>query len=324
MGTSLSLVVPAYNEGERLAAGLQTLMEGISSEETQIVVVDDGSTDGTVDVARDQLASWPHHEVVCLDRNCGKGAAVRAGVARARGEIIAYIDADMATDPRDLVTLTNALQGNHLAVGSRAHEGSVVNRELHRRAMNWTFATLVSRLTELPYMDTQCGFKAFKGSIAKLLFHCSRVDRFAFDVEVLDMAARLGLRMEEAPVHWTDVPGSHVRPASDSFYMLRDVARNRLTWKIRRPIRGVFIPEVTIDMANISIKPFVRKVDLMLEWGAGTAILLPCTPPIALEQACNRLMVDLNEYLPQTMCVEFGELFSPISTLALQAHELAM
>jgi glycosyltransferase involved in cell wall biosynthesis len=324
MGTSLSLVVPAYNEADRLGAGLKTLMEGISSEETEIVVVDDGSTDGTADVARDHLASWPQHEVVSLDRNCGKGAAVRAGVARARGEIIAYIDADMATDPRDLGCLTGALQGNHLAVGSRAHQGSEVNRELHRRAMNWTFGTLVSRLTQLPYMDTQCGFKAFKGSIAKLLFHCSRVERFAFDVEVLDMAARLGLRMEEAPVHWTDVPGSHVRPVGDSFYMLRDVVRNRLTWKIRRPIRGVFIPGVTIDMANISVKPFVRRVDLMLEWEGGTAILLPCVPPMALEQACKRLMVDLNEYLPQTMCVEFGELFSPISTQALQAQELAV
>jgi dolichyl-phosphate beta-glucosyltransferase len=324
MGTSLSLVVPAYNEADRLATGLQTLMDGISIDETEIVVVDDGSTDGTADVARTQLASWPQHEVVSLDRNSGKGAAVRAGVARARGEVIAYIDADMATDPRDLVSLTLALQGNHLAVGSRAHEGSVVNRELHRQAMNWTFGKLVSRLTQLPYMDTQCGFKAFKGSIAKLLFHCSRVERFAFDVEVLDMAARLGLRMEEVPVHWTDVPGSHVRPVSDSFYMLRDVARNRLTWKIRRPIRGVFMPGVTIDMANISVKPFVRSVDLLLEWEGGTAILLPCVPPIVLEQACNRLMVDLNEFLPQTICVEFGALFSPISALALQSQELAM
>ncbi len=324
MGTSLSLVIPAYNEADRLGAGLQKLMEGISSEETEIIVVDDGSTDGTAHVAREQLASWPQHEVICLACNSGKGAAVRAGVARARGEIIAYIDADMATDPRDLDSLTRALHGNHLAVGSRAHQESVVNRDLHRRAMNWTFGTVVSRLTQLPYMDTQCGFKAFKGSIAKLLFHCSRVERFAFDVEVLDMAARLGLRMEEAPVHWTDVPGSHIRPVSDSFYMLRDVARNRMTWKIRRPIRGVFIPGVSIDVANMSVKPFIRRVDLMMEWERGTAILLPCVPPMALEHASNRLMIELNDYRPQTMCVDFGELFSPISTMAAQTQELAM
>ena len=224
MGCSLSLIIPAYNETDRLEAGLQRLMEAAPPDGTEIIVVDDGSTDATADVARATLASWSSHSVISLPKNSGKGAAVRVGVAHARGDSIGYMDADMGTDPKDLKLLVDALRRSHVAVGSRAHELSVVQRDIHRRIMNRVFGMTVASMTRLPYMDTQCAFKAFRGPIAKLLWHGSRVDRFAFDVEVLDLAVRFGLQMEEVPVTWIDVSGSKVRPVHDGLQMFGDVA----------------------------------------------------------------------------------------------------
>lgn len=325
MTTSLSLVIPAYNEGSRLANGLQQLMERISPDETEILVVDDGSTDNTAEVARRQLISWPQSSVVSLARNSGKGAAVKAGVMRARGDVIAFIDADMATDPNDLTSLLRALDDNHVAVGSRAHEASVVGkRGVHRTVMNRTFGMLVASMTELPYMDTQCGFKAFRAPVARLLFHGSRVDRFAFDVEVLDLAARMGLRTEEVPVRWTDIGGSHVRPIRDGFQMLGDVARNRLTRTAQPPIQGVFIPEIPIEAANAIVQPRIRKVDLIIKWEEGTAVLLPCLPPTVSHLVSKRLQSDFAVYDTEQLSVEFGALFAPILATDVLGSKIAM
>ena len=230
-------------------------------------------------MARRQLAAWPQHSVVSLARNSGKGAAVRAGVIRAHGEVIAFVDADMETDPRDLGALLGTLEDNDVAVGSRTLDASsVAERSSHRAMMTRTFGVVVATLMHLPMSDTQCGFKAFKGSIAKLLFHGSRVDRYAFDVEVLNLAARLGLRTQEVPVRWSEVDGSHIRPFSDALQMLADVGTRR-TWRIRPPMQGLFLPEVPIDAATALIRPCTRSVDLIISWKEGTALLSPACPP---------------------------------------------
>ncbi len=317
MKTSLSLVIPAYNEADRLSRGLSQLIEGLSSDETEILVIDDGSTDDTAGVARRQLATWPQHSVVSLARNCGKGAAVRAGVVRARGDVIAFVDADMATDPGDLSALVSALEGNHIAVGSRALDTSVVEeRSTHRAVMTRTFGLLVASLMQLPMSDTQCGFKAFKGSIAKLLFHGSRVDSFAFDVEVLNLAVRLGLRTQEVPVRWTDKAGSHVRPLRDAIQMLADVARTRRSWRIQPPMMGVFLPEVPIDAAATLLRSSIRNVDLMIRWKEGTAVLFPCVAPTVTRRISHRLLSSLQTYDPQVLSVEFSALFAPTAPMA--------
>ncbi len=316
MATSLSLVIPAFNEEKRLAAGLQKLVQGVNSDNTEILVVDDGSTDNTAEVARRQLESWPKHSVVSMGRNCGKGAAVRNGVIKARGDVIAFVDADMATDPRDLAPLVRALEGNHVAVGSRTLDASVVDdRSTHRAVMTRTFGLLVGSLMQIPLGDTQCGFKAFKGSIAKLLFHGSRVNSFAFDVEVLNLAVRLGLRTQEVPVRWTDREGSHVRPIQDAVQMLTDVARTRMTWRIQPPMQGVFMPDVPIEAAAPLVRSHIRNVDLMIKWKEGTAILLPCLPPTLAHRASCRLVTSLQAYDPQMLSVEFSALFSPASVI---------
>ena len=172
-------------------------------------------------------------------RTRGRVPPSGSGWRTPRGDAIGYVDADMGTDPKDLKLLLGALGRSHVAVGSRAHELSVVKRDIHRRVMNRTFGMAVASMTRLPYMDTQCGFKAFRGPIAKLLWHGARIDRFAFDVEVLDLAVRFGLLMEEVPVNWVDVSGSKVRPIHDGLQMLSDVARSRLIPKPVPPVQGV-------------------------------------------------------------------------------------
>ena len=324
MNTSVSVVIPAFNEGRRLPNGLQRLMESISPDDTEIIVVDDGSSDDTADVARDQLKDWAQSCVISLAHNRGKGAAVKTGVIRARGGVIAFLDADMASDPKDLSYLLRAVERSHVAVGSRAHEASLVTeRGVHREVMNRTFGTLVSSMTHLPYMDTQCGFKAFRGPIAKLLVHGAQVDRFAFDVEMLDLAARFGLRIEEVPVRWTDVAGSHVRPVRDGLQMLGDVARIGLTRRKPPPVQGVMISEVPIEAAGTIIQPRIRNVDLMVKWGEGTAVFFPCLPPTESYRVSKRLFSDL-EYSPQLMSVEFGALFHPILATGILSGEFSM
>ena len=324
MGSCLSLVIPAYNEADRLGTGLQRLMDEASPDTTEIVVVDDGSSDGTADVARALLTAWPAHAVVSLPTNRGKGAAVRVGVARARGDAIGYVDADMGTDPKDLKLLVEALEHNHVAVGSRAHEHSVVKRDVHRRVMNRTFGMAVAAMTRLPYMDTQCGFKAFRGPIAKLLWHGARIDRFAFDVEVLDLAVRFGLQMEEVPVNWVDVSGSKVRPVHDGLEMLGDVARSRLIPKAVPPVQGIFMPDVPIEAAATVVRPFVRNVDLVIAWKRGTAVLLPGLPPTSARRIAARLMSDLEVYHPESLSVEYRSLFAPFSGVSIRPRELAV
>lgn len=311
MTTRLSIIIPAYNEGHRLLGGLSQLLDGLSSDDTEILVIDDGSTDDTASVARRRLAAWPQHSVVSLPRNSGKGAAVRAGVVRARGDVIAFVDADMATDPRDLGSLVSTLEGSDIAVGSRTHDSSLVHeRSSYRAAMTQTFGLVVNTLMHLPIGDTQCGFKAFRGPVAKLLFHGSRVDRYAFDVEVLNLATRLGLKIQEVPVRWSEVSGSHIRPCRDAVQMIADVARTRQTWRIQPPMQGVFLPGVPMEPATDLIRPWTRSVDFSISWKGGTAVLFPCTPPTTAGRITKRLLSALRTYDPEALSVDFGVLLN--------------
>jgi dolichyl-phosphate beta-glucosyltransferase len=276
----LSLVVPAFNESERLSRGIPRLLEVIPHEETEVIVVDDGSTDDTSEVASSQLAELPRSRVIRLPHNSGKGAAVRAGVVEARGEIIAYMDADMATEPSDLALLIDALRQSPLAIGSRALESSVVeDKSGLRRLMTRTFGLMVSSAVDLPMRDTQCGFKAFHGSVAKLLFHGAQVDSFAFDIEVLARASRLGLETAEVPVRWTEMAGSKVHVVRDSMKMIFDVGRTRRHRVSETPIHGVVMHDTTPGEGADLLRSCVRPVDTVLSWDDGVIALFPCVPP---------------------------------------------
>jgi len=144
----------------------------------------------------------------------------------ATAPVIAFADADMAIDPGQTPQFVDALAKADVAIGSRAASGASVNRSsLRRSLMNRTFNRLVNALTGVALDDTQCGFKAFRAPVAKLLFHCSVTERFAFDVEILSLARRFGLVIAEVPVQWLRVQGSQIRPWSDARSMVRDVFR---------------------------------------------------------------------------------------------------
>jgi hypothetical protein len=229
----LTIVVPAFDEAHRLGAGMRRLEAAAASgavdlDRTEVVVVDDGSSDGTAAEAGKLLAPLPHHRVIRLPSNQGKGAAVRAGVASSRSTYTAYMDADMAIDPMAVPLLVDGLGTHDVAIGCRALADSMVETTyVVRSLMGRLFNELVTAGTGLGLKDTQCGFKAFRTPVARLLFHLVRIDRFAFDVELLSRARRLGLTVTEVPVHWKHVEGSTVHPLHDSLTMLSDVYRSR-------------------------------------------------------------------------------------------------
>ncbi|MGP8059770.1 MAG: glycosyltransferase [Acidimicrobiales bacterium] len=227
----LSIVVPAFNEARRLGTGTERLQRAVDDgavdpERTEIIVVDDGSTDGTAECAQDLLAGFPHLQVLSQPVNAGKGAAVRAGVAAARGSAIAHMDADMAIDPVQIKELIAGLDHADIAIGSRTLAESSAERALVRRSlMGRAFNGLVNVITHVGLRDTQCGFKAFRAPVAHLLFDLTVIDRFAFDVEVLTTARRLGFSITEVPVRWQHVGGSRIRPLSDPASMAADLLR---------------------------------------------------------------------------------------------------
>jgi glycosyltransferase involved in cell wall biosynthesis len=234
MTLDLSIIVPAFNEAPRLADGFKRFDGAVSDgaidlARTEVVFVDDGSTDQTAETARTLLTNLPHHRVISHPSNRGKGAAVRTGVTVARGACTAYMDADFAIDPRAVPRLLEGLRTNDVVIGSRALPDSMVETTYALRSvMGGLFNRLVTTGTGLGLHDTQCGFKAFRTPAARLLFQLVGIERFAFDVEILARARRLGLRIAEVPVQWKHVPGSTIHPLHDSLTMLSDVYRSRL------------------------------------------------------------------------------------------------
>jgi hypothetical protein len=266
----LSMIIPAYNEGMRLEAGIARLLVAIEAgaidtETTEFVVVDDGSTDDTTPLARALFAPFPHVQHVRLRQNRGKGGAVRAGVAVARAPIIAFADADMAIDPAQTPQFVRALADAGIAIGSRSARGASVNRPSFRRSlMNRAFNRLVNAITRVSLNDTQCGFKAFRAPVAKLLFHCSVTERFAFDVEILSLARRLGITIAEVPVQWLRVKGSQIRPWTDARSMAGDVVRagRGAAWAAPIPTLGVTLPgEVARASLRKALAPWLPVLD---------------------------------------------------------------
>src|SRR5205807_8748062 len=181
------------------------------------------------------LAGVPRAKLLRLALTSGKGAAVRAGVAHARGRSIVFMDADLATDLRDLPALLDALDTADLAIGSRVIPGATVEGSTSaRERMGRQFNRVARLVTGIDVRDTQCGFKAFRAPVAQLLFHLGVVDGFAFDVEILALARRMGYRIAEVPVHWHAVEDSRVDVMRDPVRMVRDVVMTRARWRRSR------------------------------------------------------------------------------------------
>lgn len=234
----VSVIVPAYNEAARLEDSLPRLLGDrflAPGDCSELIVVDDGSVDGTAQVAERHLRGIANARVMRLPWHAGKGAAVRLGMAGARGETILFMDADLATELSLAAELLCALTDADVVVGSRTAPGAVVHgRSRLRHGMHHAFRQHARRLTGIEVSDPQCGFKAFRADAGKVLFHLCRIDGFGFDVEILLLAAKLGYTIKEIPVKWTAIDGSKVRMLRDPMTMALDIARARLR-HARRP-----------------------------------------------------------------------------------------
>ena len=243
MTLSLSIVVPAYNEGARLGKSLRAIVAYLNeyAPESELIVVDDGSMDATADTARAELSDSQNirTSVISYKSNLGKGRAVRLGLLASRGEIALFTDADLSTPITETPKLVDPILHGEcdLAFGSRALDRSLigVHQPWRREQGGRIFNLAVQLATGLPFWDTQCGFKAFRMSTCRPLIEGATIDRFGFDVELLYVAQRAGLRLKEVPVRWDHAEGSKVNVASDSFKMLSEVGRIR-----QQARRGVY------------------------------------------------------------------------------------
>ncbi len=236
----ISVVIPAFNENDRIVPTIGAIAAYLTSSghSCELIVSDDGSTDGTVDLVRSlHLAN-----VTVLDPgvNRGKGAAVRDGVLAARGRYVLFTDADMSTPIEELERLLLAVErGAGVAVASRAADGAREHgRSRLRSFISSTLRWGVQSVTGVRVKDTQCGFKLFTRESARILFGASYVDGFSFDLEILWLAQRWRIVIEEVPVSWIEAPGSKVRPGRESARFLRDVAALRI-----RELRGAYPAE---------------------------------------------------------------------------------
>jgi dolichyl-phosphate beta-glucosyltransferase len=226
----VTVVVPAYNEERRLPPTLIDIIDYFDRKGMayEVIVIDDGSRDGTAEVVRKFERVRQQVRLIQLPKNYGKGHAVRLGVLNSRGEKVLFADADGATPIQEFERLEKAISaGSDIAIGSRAlaSTDTKVTTSIHRRALGRMFNTCVNFILLPSIADTQCGFKMFKRKAAMFLFKRQRADRFSFDVELLYMAHKAGLAVKEVPINWRNVPGSKVNLVVDSLCMFRDVFR---------------------------------------------------------------------------------------------------
>lgn len=228
---ALSLIIPAYNEEVRLAASLDAVAQFAASFEggVEIIIVDDGSSDRTAAIACEFAGCRPEARVLINERNRGKGYSIRRGVLDAQAETILVSDADLSTPLSEAGRLMERLRaiGEGIVIGSRGlRESNVeIRQNPIRETMGRTFNFFVRALTKLPYKDTQCGFKLMSRSVIYPIFKKARIDGFAYDVEILYVAHRRRIPIQEVPVTWRNAAGSKVGIVSAPLAMLRDIAR---------------------------------------------------------------------------------------------------
>jgi dolichyl-phosphate beta-glucosyltransferase len=230
----LSIVIPAYNESRRLGPTLRRVVDYLRQSGTayEVLVVDDGSTDGTAGVAGAFTAEGVR--VLRQEVNRGKGAVIKVGVLASRGREVLLLDADLSTPIEDIEKLRPRLADAEVVLGSRSVEGSdiLTHQPFYREMMGRTFNFIIQVVGVRGLRDTQCGFKLLDGEVARRLFAELQIQRFAYDVELVWLARRHGYRVVEVGVRWADSPSSKVNPLTDSSRMFWDVMA--LRWRYWR------------------------------------------------------------------------------------------
>ncbi len=229
----ISLIIPTFNEALRLPKSLEKLaiFLEIFGEETEVIVVDDCSTDDTSEIALGFKNKIQNLRVLRLDKNRGKGWAVKNGVLAARGEIVVFTDADFSTPIEELDKLLEKIKaGYDIAIGSRATDRTLVKKHQNflRESMGRIFNTIVQLLAVPGIKDTQCGFKAFLVSSTHDIFEKQMIYDFGFDVELLFLAQKKRLKIAEVSVLWSNDESSKVNPLKDSLLTLYDLIKIRI------------------------------------------------------------------------------------------------
>jgi dolichyl-phosphate beta-glucosyltransferase len=243
MKTTLSIVIPAFNEESRLDDTVRKILAYIKKEtlEAELIVVDDGSTDKTTEVAEIVCAEFPEIKTKAIryETNRGKGYAVKTGLSAASGDISLFSDADLSTPIEELPKLVEPIVRGEFDVtfGSRALDRSLIgtHQPWRREQGGKVFNLIVKTLTGLPFWDTQCGFKAFNMRKFRLLLDLMQIDRFGFDVEFLYVADYHKLRLKEIPVRWNHCEGTTISVFRDSQRMFNEVRQIR-----RNAKKGVY------------------------------------------------------------------------------------
>jgi glycosyltransferase involved in cell wall biosynthesis len=236
----LSIIVPAYNEEQRLPASLEKIAAFVNGQafQSEVIVVDDGSRDRTAEVVEGYAACYPF---ISLIRNPhrGKGCAVKTGMLAGTGEYLFLCDADLSMPIEQVLRFLPPSRADYgIAIGSRESEGSRrIGEPGYRHLMGRVFNLIVRLLAVPGFQDTQCGFKSFRRDVARDVFSVQRMDGFGFDVEVLFIARCRGYRIVEVPIDWYHMANSRVSPIRDTFKMFRDVLEVRLNG-----LRGLYCP----------------------------------------------------------------------------------
>ncbi len=251
-----SLIIPAYNEEERLPGTLDVYEEAMRrrfGDDFEIIVVANGCVDNTVEVATDAAVISPQIRVIDIEEPVGKGGAVLEGFRQANGDGVSFADADGATEPESLLELLEYLDRYDAVIGSRRLRGSVITQRqpLARRVFGLMFAKAVRLLFGTPFEDTQCGAKAFRRGAARRLARVVSETRWTFDLDLLLAARRLGIEVHEHPVVWADRAGSRLRYAGTAFEVLRAL------WlmKLRQAKPLVELPEPPVLGAESEREP---------------------------------------------------------------------
>lgn len=243
----LSIIIPAYNEAHRLLPSLEQVAQFIQTQHfsTEVIIVDDGSTDATYQTALQFIAGKESFKLLKNPRNMGKGASIKKGMQVAAGEYRLFSDADLSTpldETHKFISFLEPKEGKpaayQIVIGSRRMKGAVIGirQPLHREGAGRIFSILVRLFLLKGFLDTQCGFKMFTADAAQKIFPLLSISGFGFDIELLFLARRLfNLNVKEAPVTWYDSAASQVRLLKDSLKMFLDIFRIR--WN---GLRGVY------------------------------------------------------------------------------------